>query len=70
MATRTATGGDAIAVSEAAVETELDRLHAEGFYTEPTCAVAPAALRTFHRAGVIDPADDVVGALSGSGFKT
>lgn len=63
-------GGDAIAVSEGAVETELDRLHAEGFYTEPTCAVAPAALETFRREGVIDPTDDVVVALSGSGLKT
>ena len=64
------TGGDAVAVPESAVDAELDRLHAEGFYTEPTCAVAPAALRTVREEGVVGPTDDVVVALSGSGLKT
>ena len=63
-------GGDAVAVSESAVTTELDRLHAAGFYTEPTCAVAPAALRDYRREGRIAPDDDVVVPLSGSGLKT
>ncbi|MCQ4332997.1 pyridoxal-phosphate dependent enzyme [Natronomonas sp. F2-12] len=61
--------GDAIAVSESDTEAELDRLHEAGFYTESTCAVAPAALRTYRDRGVIDSDDDVVVPLSGSGLK-
>jgi threonine synthase len=64
-----ATDGDAVAVDATAVETTLDRLHAAGFYTETTCAVAPAALETFRDRGVLAPDDDVVVALSGSGLK-
>jgi threonine synthase len=63
------TDGDVVALSEAAVERELDALHARGFYTEPTCAVAPAALREFRDRGVVTDADDVVVALTGSGLK-
>jgi len=65
-----ATGGDAIAVGREVTERELDRLHAAGFYTEPTCAVAPAALREYRDRGVLDADADVVVALSGSGLKT
>jgi threonine synthase len=65
-----ATGGDAIALDEEAVETELDALHRRGFYTEPTCAVAPAALREYRERGVIDEDADVVVPLTGSGLKT
>ncbi len=61
--------GDVIAVSESDTAAELDRLHREGFYTEPTCAVAPAALRAYRERGVIDDDDDVVVPLSGSGLK-
>ncbi|TKX54305.1 pyridoxal-phosphate dependent enzyme [Halorubrum sp. SP3] len=64
-----ATGGDALAVTEAAATRELDRLHAAGFYTEPTCAVAPAALRTLRGRGEIGPDEDVVVPLTGSGLK-
>jgi len=64
-----ATDGDALAVTEAAATRELDRLHAAGFYTEPTCAVAPAALRTLRDRGEIDPDEDVVVPLTGSGLK-
>ena len=63
------TGGDVLAVTEAAGTRELDRLHAAGFYTEPTCAVAPAALRELRERGAIDAADDVVVPLTGSGLK-
>jgi threonine synthase len=63
------TGGDAVAVTQAATARELDRLHAAGFYTEPTCAVAPAALRTLRERGDIDPDTDVVVPLTGSGLK-
>ena len=64
------TDGDAIAISRSATQRELDRLHAAGFYTEPTCAVAPAALREYRDRGVLDPDDDVVVPLTGSGLKS
>ncbi|VTT87236.1 Threonine synthase [Halorubrum sp. DM2] len=64
-----ATDGDALAVTEATATRELDRLHAAGFYTEPTCAVAPAALRTLRERGEIGPDEDVVVPLTGSGLK-
>jgi len=64
------TGGDAVALGRAATERELDRLHAAGFYTEPTSAVAPAALRAYRDRGVLAPDDDVVVPLTGSGLKT
>ncbi|MFB6236351.1 MAG: threonine synthase [Halopenitus sp.] len=64
------TDGDAVAITEAAAERELDRLHAAGFYTEPTCAVAPAALREFREQGVLGDDEDVVVPLTGSGLKT
>ncbi|WP_200530266.1 pyridoxal-phosphate dependent enzyme [Halorubrum sp. LN27] len=63
------TDGDALAVTRAAAERELDRLHAAGFYTEPTCAVAPAALRELRERGVLAPDADVVVPLTGSGLK-
>jgi threonine synthase len=63
------TDGDTIALSERAVATELDRLHESGFYTEQTCAVAPAALREYRERGVVEPDDDVVVPLTGSGLK-
>ena len=50
-------------------ERELDRLHRAGFYVEPTCAVAPAALREYRKRGVIEESDDVVVPLTGSGLK-
>ena len=65
-----ATDGDALAVTESAVERELDRLHTAGFYTEPTCAVAPAALRALREQGVLDADADVVLPLTGSGLKS
>ena len=64
------TDGDAIALSAAAVEGELDALHRRGFYVEPTAAVGPAALRAYRDRGVVGPDDDVVVALTGSGLKT
>ena len=65
----TETDGDALAVTEAAAERELDRLHRAGFYTEPTCAVAPAALRDLRERGTLAADDDVVVPLTGSGLK-
>lgn len=63
------TGGDAIGIGETATERELDRLHRAGFYTEPTCAVAPAALWEYRERGVLDADEDVVVPLTGSGLK-
>ena len=65
-----ATDGDAIALPESAVEDALDALHRRGFYTEPTCAIAPAALETYRDRGAIAPDDDVVVPLTGSGLKS
>ena len=65
-----ATGGDAIALGEDAVADELDRLHRAGFYTEPTCAVAPAALAELRERGEIAESEDVVVPLTGSGLKS
>jgi len=64
------TDGDAVAVTGDAVELTLDRLHRSGFYVEPTCAVAPAALTQFREEGVLSRHDDVVVPLTGSGLKT
>ncbi len=64
------TGGDCIPVSADATERALDELHGRGFYTEPTCAVAPAALREYRERDVLDGDDDVVVPLTGSGLKT
>ncbi|MEM4780971.1 MAG: pyridoxal-phosphate dependent enzyme, partial [Halalkalicoccus sp.] len=63
------TDGDAIAIGETETERELARLHRAGFYVEPTCAVAPAALREYRERGVLDDGEDVVVPLTGSGLK-
>lgn len=63
-------GGDAIAVESGPVEQARERLHRGGFYTEPTSAVAPAALERYREHGIVDPTDDVVVPLTGSGLKT
>ncbi|MFB6123041.1 MAG: pyridoxal-phosphate dependent enzyme [Haloferacaceae archaeon] len=65
-----ASSGDAIALPADAVERERDALHRQGFYVEPTSAVAPAALRAYRDRGVLDADDDVVVPLTGSGLKT
>lgn len=65
-----ATDGDAIALGPDRVEIELDRLHRNGFYVEPTCAVAPAALRVYREQGLLAADADVVVPLTGSGLKT
>ncbi|MFA9426037.1 threonine synthase [Natronorubrum sp. A-ect3] len=64
------TDGDAIALGSDPIESALDRLHRGGFYVEPTCAVAPAALEAYREAGTITDDDDVVVPLTGSGLKT
>jgi threonine synthase len=64
------TGGDALAVDAATTRDHLDRLHRAGFYTEPTCAVAPAGLERLRERGAIGPDEDVVVPLTGSGLKS
>ena len=64
-----ATDGDAVAVGPAATEREHDRLARAGFHVEPTCATATAALAEYRDRGVVEPDDDVVVALTGSGLK-
>ncbi|WP_254864016.1 threonine synthase [Halovivax gelatinilyticus] len=65
-----ATDGTAIAVGEGPVENALDRLHRDGFYVEPTTAVAPAGLAHLRELGHLDRDEDVVVPLTGSGLKT
>ncbi|MFC6874388.1 pyridoxal-phosphate dependent enzyme [Halobellus marinus] len=64
------TDGDAIALPESAVARGGDALYERGFYVEPTCAVAPAALELYRERGVVAADDDVVVPLTGSGLKT
>jgi threonine synthase len=64
------TDGDAIALGADPIENALDRLHRDGFYVEPTAAVAPAAAERYRDDGVLTAADDVVVPLTGSGLKT
>jgi len=64
------TDGDAIAITEGAVQTELDQLHSHGFYVEPTCAIAPAALISYRERGALGTDADVVMPLTGHGLKT
>lgn len=63
------TDGDAIALDSDPVADALDRLRRDGFYVEPTSAVAPAAVEAFRERGRLDPDDEVVVALTGSGLK-
>jgi threonine synthase len=64
-----ATGGDAIALEEQRVADARERLGRGGFFVEPTAAVGPAALDAYRERGVLDPAEDAVVALTGSGLK-
>jgi threonine synthase len=64
------TDGDALAVGADRTEAEYDRLHGRGLYTEPTCAVAPAAMDDLRERGAIATEEDVVVALTGTGLKT
>ncbi|WP_323172069.1 threonine synthase [Natrialba sp. PRR66] len=66
----TETGGEVIALGDDPIEAALDRLHRNGFYVEPTSAVAPAALQQYREDGTLAPDDDVVVPLTGSGLKT
>ena len=65
-----ATDGAAIALGDDPIEAALDRLHRNGFYVEPTSAVAPAALAEYRDRGLLADDADVVVPLTGSGLKT
>ncbi|WP_049902447.1 threonine synthase [Halococcus agarilyticus] len=60
------TNGDAIAIDAETTREEHDRLARAGFDVEPTCAVAPAALREYCERGVTRENDRVVVPLTGS----
>ena len=64
------TGGDAIALNGNHVEASLDHLHRQGFYVEPTGAVATAALEQYRDRGDIGQTEDVVVPLTGTAMKT
>ncbi len=64
------TDGDCIAIGGDPIEDATDRLHRSGFYVEPTCAVAPAALERYRERGQLARDADVVVPLTGSGLKT
>jgi threonine synthase len=64
-----ATDGDAVAVDAEATTRSLARLRQRGIDTEPTCAVAPAALDSLRQRGDIGADEDVVVALTGTGLK-
>ncbi len=61
-----ASGGEAVAIDAEATNTEYDRLHRNGLFVEPTCAVAPAAIDILREAGELDAGEDVVVALTGT----
>ncbi|MFU8868772.1 pyridoxal-phosphate dependent enzyme [Natronococcus sp.] len=63
------TDGDVLALEPSTIEDALGRLHRSGFYVEPTCAVAPAALERYRERGVLAADADVVVPLTGSGLK-
>lgn len=63
------TGGDVVAIDGDETAAVYQELHRQGFYVEPTCAVAPAALDRLRETGAIDADEDVVVALTGSGLK-
>lgn len=64
-----ATDGDAIAVDEVGTTAARAALHREGFYVEPTSAIAVAGLEVY-RDGTLGPDESVVVPLTGSGLKT
>jgi threonine synthase len=63
------TAGVVRTVGEESIWQMLRRLGAGGVYVEPTSAVAPAAVEAMAAEGLIQPADRVVVALTGSGLK-
>jgi threonine synthase len=63
------TNGAAVAVGATATKREHDRLAQAGFHVEPTSATATAAFARCRDRGVLDPEDDVIVALTGTGLN-
>jgi threonine synthase len=60
-------GGTCIAVEEGAIQAAQNELAHHGFYVEPTCATAIAALDTVYQ--MATPQETIVVPLTGSGLK-
>ncbi len=65
-----ASGGSAVAISESEILTAKDQLARNGFYAEPSSAVAFAAALNLQSDGVIGRDESVVVVLTGSGLKS
>lgn len=64
------TGGAVVSVPDAAIRDAMDRLATRvGLSVEPSSAVAVAGVRRLAQRGEIEPSDDVVTVLTGSGYK-
>lgn len=63
------TSGEIISITQAETKECMEDIHKEGFYVEPTAAVAPAALRRFQNSNSISKTEDVVIPLCGSGLN-
>lgn len=63
------TGGGAVMLTEAEIETEVLHLARMGFYVEPTCAQAAAAFGKLLASGKIGPDEVTVVVLTGTGLK-
>ncbi len=63
------TGGATVTVEEEEIVIALGRLARRGFFVEPTCASAGAALEKLVAAGTLNPAETIVTVLTGTGLK-
>lgn len=63
-------GGGTVAVDEAEIIDASRRLALSGLYTEPTSAHAAAAVGKLIETGAINPSDQTVIILTGTGLKT
>jgi threonine synthase len=62
-------GGRWLVVDDGELRTAWQRLGREGFFVEPTAAVAPAAAWRLLEQGELDPSETVVVPLTGHGLK-
>ena len=61
--------GGTVAISEEEIVDASLRLAANGIYVEPTCAHAAAAFAQLSSDDQIDPSDETVVVLTGTGLK-
>lgn len=61
--------GATVTVTEEEIVIALGRLARRGFFVEPTCATAGAALEKLVAEGAINPAETIVTVLTGTGLK-